>query len=165
MVTPISVIFVWVFDSSWSDHHLESKFLRVSAAVAPVGCLAPAGIFVWELARAAWLGGIWKWRFLGVGRPGWSILFCVDHVVKTFSQLFRRSLSGAMAANISFSRMRLRLFTQGWHLFFLCGRLNDCCGTRCSCSDNERRFARHACLFSCLFGSCVLCSAWLTNRP
>ena len=59
VVTPISVIFVWVFESSWSDHHLGSKFLRVSVAVV---CLALAGFFAWEVARAAWLGGIWKRR-------------------------------------------------------------------------------------------------------
>ena len=57
VVIPISVIFTWFFDGFWSDHHLGSKFLRVSVPVAPVGCLAPVGIFAWELAWAAWLGG------------------------------------------------------------------------------------------------------------
>ena len=59
MVTAIFFIFRECFEGFGSDHHLGSKFLRVSVAVA---CLAPAEFFAWEVARAAWLGGIWKRR-------------------------------------------------------------------------------------------------------
>ena len=59
VVTAIFMIFRRCFTGFGSYHHLGSNFLRVSAAVV---CLAPAGFFAWEVARAAWLGGIWKRR-------------------------------------------------------------------------------------------------------
>ena len=59
VVTAIFFIFRGCFEGFGSDHHLGSKFLRVSVAVV---CLASAGFFAWEVARAAWLGGIWKRR-------------------------------------------------------------------------------------------------------
>ena len=59
VVTSIFMFFQGRFKGFGSYHHLGSKFLRVSVAVV---CLAPAGIFAWEVARPAWPGGIWKRR-------------------------------------------------------------------------------------------------------